>query len=134
MGEIKQIEEVQRQFTANILAVNEKNYHDRLKALNIMSLQRRRERYMIMHMWKILNGEAPKVPSVSFRPASRLGIIAERRPLGRGIRQANQTLYDDSFAMMGPTLWNILPAEIHKIIKFTTFKTSLNKFLHSIPD
>ena len=34
-------------------------YHERLKSLGLYSLQRRRERYCIIYIWKIIEGLAP---------------------------------------------------------------------------
>jgi hypothetical protein len=56
-GQISKIEGLQRSFTAKMdLPPDCKNYYDRLKYLQIYSLQRRRERYTIMYTWKILEG------------------------------------------------------------------------------
>ena len=134
LEDIKKIEEVQRHFTQKISQLKDLDYYERLSALNIMSLQRRRERYTIIHMWKILNNAAPNDINISFRQQSRLGIQAERRPLARHCRQANQTLYDASFAMAGPALWNSLPAQLHEFRTFEPFKRALTNFLMSIPD
>ena len=84
-------------------------------------------------MWKILNGKAPAL-SITFRAPSRLGIQAELPPLSHVARQANQSLYDGSFAMTGPALWNALPAHLQTISKFESFKSALTKYLMSIPD
>ena len=44
---IKSLESVQRTFTAKINGYKDMNYWDRLASLKLMSLQRRRERYII---------------------------------------------------------------------------------------
>ena len=134
IADIKKLEDVQKQFTLKIAGLGHLNYYERLAALDLMSLQRRRERYIIIHMWKLLYGEAPKLNTINFRPPSRLGIQAVLPPLRRTARQSNQSLFDESFAMTGPTLWNVLPAHLHTINKFETFKSALTKFLKSIPD
>ena len=54
-SETQEIEGVQRTFTARIWGFQHLNYWQRLKALDLMSLQRRRERYIIIHLWKILH-------------------------------------------------------------------------------
>ncbi|KAL5249581.1 hypothetical protein ACHWQZ_G018452 [Mnemiopsis leidyi] len=46
----------------------------------------------------------------------------------------NQTLYDSSFAVRGPKLWNKVPAAIKAEKTFDGFKVSLSKFLALIPD
>ena len=91
-------------FTSKIAQLQGLDYYERLAALDMLSLQRRRERYIIIHMWKILNGIAPNDMNLNFRHQSRLGLQAERRPLTRHARQTNQTLHDSSFAIsqLGP--------------------------------
>ena len=37
------------------------SYNERLKALKLYSLQRRRERYCIIYVWKVLEGLVPNV-------------------------------------------------------------------------
>ena len=54
--DIQELEGVQRTFTARIAGAQHLNYWERLCKLSIMSLQRRRERYILLHMWKILHG------------------------------------------------------------------------------
>ena len=56
ISDIQELESVQKAFTARISGLKDVHYWDRLKQLSLMSLQRRRERYIIIHMWKILNG------------------------------------------------------------------------------
>ena len=62
--DIQVLEGVQKTFTSRIWGLQHLDYWQRLKALKLMSLQRRRERYMLIHMWKILNGVRAKVPSL----------------------------------------------------------------------
>ena len=53
MADIKKLESSQRAFTRHISGCYGLSYWQRLKFLDLMSLQRRRERYTIMHVWKI---------------------------------------------------------------------------------
>ena len=62
--DIARIESVQRRFTAKISSVCDLDYWERLKQLKLMSLQRRRERYQIIYMWKLINGKAQNDCSV----------------------------------------------------------------------
>ena len=100
----------------------------------MMSLQRRRERYTIIHMWKILNGKCPNDIGIEFRSESRHGIQAKIPPMMKTSSQHNQTQYDGSFAVLGPSLWNILPRSLHTITNQEQFKTKLTEFLFNIPD
>ena len=55
---ITQLEKIQRSFTKHITGMNDMPYHVRLKSLGVglYSLQRRRERYCIIYIWKIIEG------------------------------------------------------------------------------
>ena len=73
IADIQSIESIQRQFTRRIQGLRNINYWDRLKELKLSSLQRWRERYMIMCMWKILQGICRNDINVVFRKHPRLG-------------------------------------------------------------
>ena len=53
---ITQLEKIQQSFTKHITGMNDMPYHERLKSLGLYSLQRRRERYCIIYIWKIIEG------------------------------------------------------------------------------
>ena len=55
---ITQLEKIQRSFTKHITGMNDMSYHERLKSLGLYSRQRRRERYCIIYIWKIIEGLA----------------------------------------------------------------------------
>ena len=57
--EIQLIEGVQRTFTSRIGGLQHLNYWEKLVQLKLMSLQRRRERYIILMMWKIPHNVVP---------------------------------------------------------------------------
>ena len=48
ISQITQIEKVQRSFTKHVTEMRDLSYHERLQALKLYSLQRRRERYCII--------------------------------------------------------------------------------------
>ena len=53
---INDIENIQRTFTKKIEGMEELNYHQRLKELKMYSMERRRERYVIIYGWQQLEG------------------------------------------------------------------------------
>ena len=59
--DIQLIEGVQRTFTSRISGLQHLNYWERLARLKLMSLQRRRERDIILMMWKILHNILTKL-------------------------------------------------------------------------
>ena len=99
-----------------------------------MSLQRRRERYLLIHMWKILNGCSPNDIDIKFCDPSRKGVRAKVPSLCKSSSLRNQSLYDHSFAVQGPRLWNTIPAHLHQLTEPATFKSALTKYLLTIPD
>ena len=109
---------VQRTFTSRISGVQHLDYWERLKALNIMSLQR--ERYAILQMWKILHHASPNDLDIKFSEPSRLGVRAKVPQLNSSSMQRHQSLYDSSFAVQGPRLWNIIPSELTRVTSGTS--------------
>ena len=79
--EIEQIEAVQRSFTARIDNMENLDYWQRLKSLNLYSLQRRRERFAIIHTYKIYKNLAPNDVNLQFHDNPRLGIQCKRLPI-----------------------------------------------------
>ena len=103
-GSIQAIEAVQQHFTKKIRGFQHLSYYDRLKGLQLQSLQRRRERYILIHMWKIQEDLSPNDLQISFFEGSaRLGLAA-LPPLVKSSRATSQSLYDNSFAVVGPKL------------------------------
>ena len=51
---IYELEKIQKSFTSKINSMEELDYHERLRKLNLYSLERRRERYMIIYGWQQL--------------------------------------------------------------------------------
>ena len=66
ISDIQKLENVQRLFTSKVAGCEDLTYWERLKLLNIQSLQRRRERYIIIHIWKILNDLTNNDIGISF--------------------------------------------------------------------
>ena len=92
-----------------------------------MSLQTRRERYVIMHMWKILHGLTSNDLQVQFTVNPRLGNLAKVPSYRKKISAAHQTLYETSFSVMGPKLWNCLPTQIRAVSKHDSFKRQIRR-------
>ena len=132
--DIQTIEQIQRSFTAKVKECSDLNYHERLKRLNLMSLQRRRERYIIIHMFKILHNMCPNDINVTFKHSDRRGIRAIIPPLTKHASSKAQQMYDSSFAVVGPQLWNTIPKSTTQKSTLSSFKSSLQTFLDDIRD
>ena len=134
ISDIQTLEAVQRHFTSKISGHSDKSYWERLSSLNLMSLQRRRERYTIIMMYKILHNLVPNDLHITFQRSDRRGIRAALPAMIRGSTLKAQTSYDESFAVLAPKLWNCIPADTTLKDSLASFKTSLGKFLEQIPD
>ena len=132
--DIKTIEGVQRYFTSKITGLDNYTYWERLQKLNLLSLQRRRERFIIIMMWKILNNVCPNSLNIQKTISDRRGLKAVVPPLTKSASAHSQSVYDSSFGVMGPRLWNCLPAKLTNITSKTTFKTHLSRYLVRFPD
>ena len=132
--DINVIERIQRLFTNKINGMRSLNYWERLKSLNIMSLQRRRERTIILHLWKVLHNVYPNSIGIEFKEHRRSSAIrATLKPLPK-IRGKVMTAFEESFVIKSAKLWNVLPPNLTHIQSLNLFKHNLDKFLIKIPD
>ena len=134
VADIQLLESVQWTFTSRISGVQHLNYWERLESLKLMSLQRRRERYIIIHMWKVLYDRCPNDLNIVFAAPSRHGTKALVPRLKKSSSMHNQSLYDGSFAVMGPRLWNTIPSHLYSVADPLQFKIKLTEFLKTISD
>ena len=128
MPEVLRIEAVQRSYTARVSDLDKLNYPERLNALNQYSLQRRRERYILITMWKISVGMLPNTLDIYFYHTPRFGLKAKARRLHL------RTIRFNFFTSTGPALYNILPKELKVKSNIHTFKKNLDTFLMEFPD
>ena len=134
IGDIQLLEAVQRNFTRRIASCKDLNYWDRLKKLKLLSLQRRRERYRIIHAWKILNSEAPNGVDMQFYQHIRHGIRAKVPSFNAKAQTSYSTRYEQSFGVKAAKLWNILPRHVNEQKNLDGFKEALGAFLKGFPD
>ena len=92
-------------------------------------------------MWKTLHSICSNDFQIKFTHPLRLGIKALVPAISRAARQRNKTLYEHSFAVLGPRLWNTLPKDLTVISCQQKFKSisfrvmsSLYRTFHLIED
>ena len=85
-------------------------------------------------MWKILNGKTSNDFEDSFVSRPRLGNLAVVPPKSKTSSAANQTMFDSSFAMQGPILWNAMPHHLNTIQDLEQLKSKLTQFVLYILD
>ena len=128
------IEKVQRSFTKHITGIKNKPYDERLKLLNLYSVQRRRDRYQIIYLWKIIEG---LVPNLS---APITCTYSKRRGLSCVVSHVNMgrlgTLSYNSFRWRSIRMFNKLPKYVRIVssCSIDEFKSQLDKHLRSIVD
>ena len=122
------LESVQRLFTSKLQGYGVMDYWSRLKALRLISLERRRERYIIIYIWKIIQGLAPNDLNIAWYFNDRSGIRV-RIP-----RHKSNGILKNTIAVIGPRLWNTLPKEVSLEQSLIPFKSGLQCFLKTIPD
>ena len=104
------------------------DYWERLRKLRLMSLQRRRERYTIIQMWKSYNGASPNSTNTRFYHHDRLGVRAEVPSLYTGAQKSISTKYFNSFGVRAARLWNTLPREVNTAETLDMFKVLLGRW------
>ena len=114
------------------------DYWERLAKLNISSLQRRREKLMIVSVWKIKNGMIPNDIELQFglgRDNLKYGSNSKAflRPLPKTRGKALSS-FEDSFMVRASKLWNSLPPTLREIQTLTLFTNTLDTYLSLIPD
>ena len=139
IGQIRKIEALQRTFTSKIYGTNSMNYWQRLKHLNLYSLERRRERYIIIYIWKIINDIVPNLNYdgenlITTYNNPRRGTLCRIPPMKR-TWQRLQTQIEGSIIVNGPRLYNCLPKSVRGTKHtLTSFKKDLDGVLTTIPD
>ena len=103
--------------------------------MKIYSLQRRRERYRIIYVWKILEGMVPNPNKkiVSSYNARRGRVCEVQNLMNTG---SLSTIYDASLPVQGVKLFNSMPKQVRNITKVSVdkFKKALDHHLATVPD
>ena len=141
IGQIQQLEELQRAFLKRITGFRDEPYETALKELGIYSLQRRRERYQAIYLWSILENKVPNIVTSSgsnlidihSEMSSRKGRTIYISPLRSG-RYANLRFH--SLPFFGARIFNNLPKFLRNVTDCSKdrFKSHLDVYLKSIMD
>ena len=134
MEDIIKLEQVQRNLPSKIAGYSDLHYWDRLTALKLMSLQRRRERYCILHLHKVLHNTVTSDLDITTYYSERRGLLVNIPSILKGTKSKHQSLYYSSFTVLAPRLWNSLPKFIRGEDRFESFKSKLTSYMLSLPD
>ena len=139
-GEINEIERIQKCFTSKIEGMEGLDYHQRLKKLGLYSLERRRERYLIIYAWQMIEGIKENTLGLITRKNGRNRTLWSHvipwSYKGIKIKPANRTKIYNSTAKQMECLFNSLPQK-NRNTKYKTvdaFKKDLDGWLKSLHD
>ena len=132
---INKIESVQRHFVDKIAGLENMCYWDKLRTLKMYSQERRRERYMIIFLWKLSQNLVCGY-NVTFYENQRRGrLIMPSYAPQRASAQVKKAR-ESSLKVKGAKLFNLLPAYLRNINadNVDIFKQELDWYLGSVPD
>ena len=138
-GQIRQIEAIQRRFKSKLYGLETLDYWIRLEVLNLDLVERRRERYLIIYVYKIINGIVPNLVNPRFKirvlHRDRRGRSCIIPPINNRALASVKSLVEMSFPVQAPRLFNSLPVKLRNFNGSTdSFKNLLDNFLKNIPD
>ena len=119
------------------------SYWDQLKKLRLYSQERRRERYIIIYVWRILEGQVPNICSSRSATGAieatwhcRRGRICSIPAVKTNCPKSVQNLREASIPVRGQRLFNTLPKAVRNLTgcNVETFKHQLDKYLYGVPD
>ena len=135
---INKIEQVQRSLVSRITDRNimHASYWEKLKILRLYSQERRRERYMIIFLWKITQQLVSGYSIMFTSRTSRTGRKAVPLQVPQSAPAAVKRARAGTLAVKGTQLFNSLPASIRNSEHgdILMFKNHLDIYLQDIPD
>ena len=127
--DITRLERVQARATKLIPSVRHKSYEERLKELNLFSLEMRRLRGQLIEVFKILRG----IDNVDYRNMFQLN---EGRTRNHGwkleLRRYNRDRCGSFFTYSICNVWNALPSDVVNVDSVEQFKHRLDRVLPSL--
>ena len=129
---INMVEKVQRSFTRFISGMAGLSYTERLAVLKLYSLQRRRERYIVIYVWNILEGLVPNLyPPICSKTSDRRGRTCRSSHINVG---RLGTLEYNSFSPVCLTNCLYLYVIPLHVCSIHSFKKQLDSYLSTVPD
>jgi len=101
--DIIELEMIQRSFIKRIESIKHLTYPEQLKKLKLFSLERRRERYLIIYIWKMIEGLVPISVDLQRRNRNRNGRSFKLIPLSRTASSRVRTLRESSYFIQSET-------------------------------
>ena len=118
------IEKVQRRFTKRIPCLHNLSYLDRLKTINLQSLELRRLHFDLFYYFKILHNLTDINPVNFFTYHNPPSSLRQNAPFVT-TPQSSTSKYLSTLPFRSLTCWNNLPAALRNQQSFTLFKTTI---------
>ena len=134
--DIEAIEKIQRNFTKRLNNMSDFSYYDRLKHLKIYSMQRRRQRYEILYIFKILKHQVPNV-GLKWKIFPRRGRELIPPSVRKNSKQSAVTMRRNSFRGNAAYVFNSIPVNLRNIdldTSMETIKRTLDRYLSTVTD
>ena len=135
ISEISELEAIQWNFIRKIRCTRLDDYWDALNKLGLYSLERRRDRYRVIYLWKSLEGMVPSL-GLQSKWNPRRGRIVDAVKISKDAPAWVQQAKLHSFKHQAVQIWNLLPKYIRDTtnVSVDTFKSKLDRYLQTIPD
>ena len=111
-------------------------YYERLNILNLYSMERRRERYELLYIFKIMKRLVPNV-GLNWKISPRRGRVIIPAPVHKNSTSAAATMRRNSFRGKAAFLFNALPSSIRNIpldTPMTSIKRTVDNHLKTLTD
>ena len=133
---INRIESVQRHFLSKVSSMEGLNHWDRLSMCKMYSQERRRDRYMILFLWKVSQGMVNGYTLQFTSTKGRRGRTALPHNIVSTSPSSVKKARECSLGVKGAKMFNLIPVEIRNIDSnnVEAFKAALDTFLERVPD
>ena len=137
---ITELENIQRTFTSKINGMEGYDYHERLKKLNMYSLERRRDRYFIIYGWQQIEGIKENVLNLKTnwkgRNRTMTSKVIKGYIEGRRLTRKDITSIHNCPARKVERAFNCIPTKLRNItgVQTEAFKEQLDRWLQGVPD
>ena len=125
MGDLKAVEGVQRRATKLVQHLYDESYEDRLRVLELPSMEYRRKRGDMIQCYKIMNGLVRMTVTDLFTPIQSTGTRGHEQRILR--QKAHKTARVYSFSQRTIRAWNGLPANAIAAPSVNVFKNEIDK-------
>lgn len=125
--DIRLLERIQRRWTKQVTGLGDMDYGQRLRVLNLFSIQGRLLRADLIQYWKILSGRSCIPPEALFRLAGDRN--TRGHPLKLYVPRCRTDLRQRFFSVRCIPQWNALPSDIVASPSVDCFKKALTVFL-----